>query len=940
MQPRFQSFISATVLAAFAFGASTTLAQQADPAQEQLNKRIEELEHHLDMVPEDLADKVREEIENQGAGPNHRGINPFTREWDFQLPQTILFGAKFDLEGHMIVVSNAGALTIIEKYAVAANHIPELIWATGTALFNRPTAFELDLDGNIYVAGKTSTIPTQQAFVVRVSPDGFFNWQRAYDNPGANSGLVPEFLDIEIDPDGIPFLIMGLDSSLQVTPDRVFVYRLDPQSGAVGYLVDLEQTTSTQMSGTNGFIEMDRAGRLYALTGQADHSGTVLTRLDGGSGEVDWSMELDMSISFDLHADALEASPQGGVFLAGTNAGSEYGARVDEHGVVLWTFEADSSFGVLHYTNAVALQDGSVIFSGGLVGTDPGTPLNVGLLRKLDSDGNNVWNRIYFGSSQILPVSSFLSETITHMQVDRLGNTYAMMRRYTASFDTFYSVRKIDPNGQQIWEDTEPVPAGFFGISPRGLEVDAGGNVFAVGNRQASGTTELSIVKYSQPFLGVPTIQRTSATLSFEDQSIWAPGMGNLLAEQPLFTVNWNENFSVDATFFVPPIGDFGGDFTFLTDGTLNTGVKAELNGGTVDVHMPVDIQFGIPPQSKVLPGTPITIAVDWDPDPAARMTSCFTPTFNAGLTAGVDYGVFSSLEILAFSNVVAGPVFIDDQETIPQDYIPGVNLLDMLATAGSPVPGEWLSIESPDGIFSADFRTPQMFAQGLYDPNTNSFSTSADDRFFRFGVNITEALLKPFGLTAQAELDLDGGAFRIYGEAAALQLGARADIGATQDIDVGVVPMIRYDFIGENIPSQTLPITESLTFTVAKNDSSYDGLIEIIPTLLGTGQFNNKTDIGLIPGITWDTIEVSGGASGFGFDLISFGPECLFCYDWDLSEILAGLGVPIREPSISRFLYSMTAGISHSIRFNFHVSASWAPKKSSPMSKQPAVKN
>lgn len=914
MHSRFHRIVTAGLFAAFGFIAAEAPAQFVSPAslpgqpEPASDDPIGAMRQHLRGLPDGIPAKADAMLAEQGLHGGNRGIDPFTLEWNLEFAQSFLVGIDFDLAGNMVVVNqDLGGGTTIRKYDVSANDAAELLWTLTSPFVPSPKSFELDLDGNIIVAGTAEVAPLspEQAYVLKVSSEGFISWQRAYDNPTGENDY-PRINDIVFDPDGVPFLILTTWDELQLEPDGAFVYQIDPNSGAVAFSLDLEQATGFEMNGRGGWLAMDRGGRLYALTESADLSGSILTRIEGGSGNVVWASELDQVISDDVNADPLEASPLGGVVTVGERRVGGFRfpqvLRVDEHGTPAWNViypVTPPEFG--YFNDLDVTNDGTVYAVGRISALGSFTGRSSGVAVSIRPDGVLSGFGLFDGSDSDGPTSS-LMDGFTSVVSDRIGNMYVQMRQYSAGGDRTYSTLKYSAPGVALWQPSwvfaESTPAGVDD-GPIGVQVDGGGNVFTTGVRFFIPSANTRVAKLSQPFLGTPTIQRTSATLSFEDQSIWAPGMGNLLAEQEIFTVNWeNIDASVNATFTVPVFGEFGGDFVFVTNGTLSTGVKAELNGGSVDVHLPVNVQFGVPPQSKVFPGSQVQIAVDWDADPAARITSCFTPTFNAGLTAGLDYDIFSSLRLVAFSENLVYLNIIDDEAVFPEDYIPDANLLDILANAGYPTPGEWQSFQSPDGIFSADFRTPQMFAQGMYDPKTSSFSTSATDRFFRFGVNITEAALKPFGLTAQAQFEAStpGGEFSLSGGGSALQLGARADIGATQDIGVGVVPMVQYHFVGENIADVTLPVGQELVFDVP-TDGSFDGVIEIIPTLMGTGQFTNATDVGIIPGITWKTMEVNGAATAFGFDLIDIGPECILCYDWDISEILEALGVP--DPDI-----------------------------------------
>ncbi|MCA9312222.1 MAG: hypothetical protein KDA21_13495, partial [Phycisphaerales bacterium] len=266
---------------------------------------------------------------------------------------------------------------------------------------------------------------------------------------------------------------------------------------------------------------------------------------------------------------------------------------------------------------------------------------------------------------------------------------------------------------------------------------------------------------------------------------------------------------------------------------------------------------------------------------------------------------------LTAFSAQLFDSTFIDVSNSFPKnmspgqfmlDYIPGLNLLDILSLVGLPVPGEWTSIDiPPKGLFIADFRTPQLYAQGCFDPATNSFHTSADDRFFKFGISVTEAILRIFGLTAQFEFEFpespgDGGSggggggeeedesdFAISGFGQVLQLIARTDVAVEQEIDVGVTPRVHYRF-SDGIPDQVLDLGEDIIFTFPN-----DGTVEIYPTLMTSARFSNMTGIRFYPGIEWKTLDFGIALAAFGFELLSFG-DCLLCFDWDLSEILTAI--------------------------------------------------
>jgi hypothetical protein len=914
-----------SVLIAMIMVAAPAIARGADPisttdADPEFRDRLERLEWSLDRMPAELADRIRTELKARGVPSEDLRGSGFDLDWDFAFTDIAsVLGIRFDLSGNMILVTTDNDSTTIQKYNIALDAFPELLWETTLTEFDIGTGFEIDLEGDIYVTAVgfvPGSVPPNQEFqgrIAKIGSDGNLRWSRGLLGDGFGVEDFTEetkiITDIVLSSDGVPFFVTT-DLNVNGIANTVYLFQLDPRNGIMTFGIDLEEAAGFEMNDGHAVLAMDRADRLYVLAQQADGSGSVLTRVDPGYGDVVWSQELSMDAEFERVAmlgenpfrnpdRPMAASSQGGVYLCGSNSGIfPQAMRVDEAGEIAWSRGIAVISGNYGRFNAVReRRDGSALVGGVVLpGTPGGSNRADGLLVLFDPDGEISEARSIPGTTGLLEPEG---EQILSIEFDRLGNAYALMQIVPPSGATSRLV-KLDQELDIVMQEDRVFPPGVSLIAPNEVVVDRGGSIFV---RSVQGGVGIVLEKFTQPYLDQPTIQTASATLSFENQSIWAPGQGNLVADQALFDVEWDEDFSIDATFTVPLIGEFGGDFMFFTDGLLSTGVRAEVNGGTADVHFPIDMEFAIPAASKVSIGSMVTIQSDWEADPAARLTSCFTPTFNAGLTAGVDYAVFSSLRLVAFSQNLLNTEFINQAEMISPDYVPDVNLLDILANAGYPTPGEWLHFEDPNGIVTTDFRTPQLFAQGMYNPQTQSFNTSADDRFFRFGVSVTEAVLKAFGFTATAEFEAGtpGGEFMVRGAGEALQLGARADIGATQDIDVGIIPMITYEFVGnENIPTQMLPLGTPLNFTVP---STFDGVIEIVPTITATADFFNSTNIGMYPGITWKTIELGGAASAFGFDLINIGPECLFCYDWDVSEILEALGTP---PGLTDFEFEV----------------------------------
>ncbi|MFI4897207.1 MAG: PQQ-binding-like beta-propeller repeat protein, partial [Phycisphaerales bacterium JB059] len=845
----------------------------------------------------DVRARLRELIERGDADP--RGSTNL--EWRYEYNahgagEGAVIDMEFDVEGNAIVVYQSYDFPLrfaVAKIDGAVNSTPTTIWTTESTYLETVNDCAVDLDGNIYVGGQLDLSAGAEAGVVKLSPSGDILWRRAYGNELQASAVQ----NIAIGEDNAPFA----SSSNGVFG---FLFRIDPTTGYLAWVTRTDELTCASKVGANP--EMVLSGEyLYAVMPGFVESATLAARIDPVLGDAIWCREFGLQLptsNLSRAVRAVDVDIHGRVYIVGATLDENpnrpaigHVAAINPDGTTRYFVEEIGPTST-QYEVVTAGRDGAVYVGGNLSFVGDGS--DDAAVVKYDDAGNQVWT-VAYGDALPGSVLPDRLHTVGDISLDRLGNVYATVVDPGPSVDRARIIKLDRETGSEIWLEHVPDPSSGQGFTlPLGLRVDGGGNVYlnSTTTDTTSGFSCNEVSKYSQPFLDEPTVQTASAELMFEGQSLWAPGTGYLVAEEHLFSVSWNERIDEGFGFFIPLLGDFGAGFEFSTDGTLNAGVRAEIDGGTADVHLPLNVEFTIPPMKALGPGSTVTVGVDWTPDPAARLTSRFLPYFNAGLTAGGNYSVYADVYAEAFSEDVFSTVFINESDTFPSDYVPDMNLLDILADSGFPVPGEWSSIQfEPKGLFTATFRTPQMMAMGGYNPATQSFQTVASDRFFMFDMSVTEAILRPFGLTATLEFNFPyEGAddFGVTGEGRALQLIAGVDLGATQQIDVDLVPKIRYEF-SDGIESQTIPITQDLVFTLPTKNDGFDGQVEIRATLMGSAGFSNTTDIQIIPGIEWITLDAAAAVWAFGYDLLSFGPYCILCYDWDLSEILQALGAP-----------------------------------------------
>ena len=387
---------------------------------------------------------------------------------------------------------------------------------------------------------------------------------------------------------------------------------------------------------------------------------------------------------------------------------------------------------------------------------------------------------------------------------------------------------------------------------------------------------------------------------------MWTDGVGQLEASDVFFGESWNEDLSLKGCVHVPiPFTDgigFGGGVGIRTSGAIEMGYKAELNGGTLDVHLPMEVEWRILDTTGKPPaiGSTVRVSPRWHADPAARLTSCVQPDFNAGLTAGVQFALAIDISLKFIVNIL-DVVLLDTGSTWPAsyapftntlDYVPYLNVRDILEQFGFPQTGEWFTASDSQGFFEIGMRTPKLVAEGGFVPVlsgdgltsvSGAFNSSAEDRFLKMTAYVSEIIhaiadtISPYPLPPiSAELS-QGGSVNFSVAYRVLQLLALCDMGARQGLQVDVEPRVRYVLsTGEQFdraleePFEFQLNTESVTIT---------------PHVYAQMTFHNDTDVLIIPGVGWETFGIAASASVEGKNLFSI-DECFFCYETDIATI------------------------------------------------------
>lgn len=874
------------------------------------------------------------------ADPERGTVN---REWtDAQLDGVVYRYAEFDAEGNLILIGqdNSG-VPVVTNLSIAPNTAPVENWTVHIAFMAQDPLFfpnetlAVGLDGFVYVGGRTAG--SEASALVKIHPQGFIQWQREYLG-------TPRVSQVLVSQDGIPFIAMGSTNPI--------IAQVDPFTGALAWTRETDDVHNAFSTIQGLRMALDPGGVLWVVGQQAgtDISGfsSVLFRLDTTTGDtipmLDASEQLvdyqALDVRFfsrencfengcnglglvDIRPIAIDSD--GSVVIVGSVSGTpQLGVvrKFDQDGTPEWTRTRTRGNQNGHFDFVEIGKEGD-IFAGGR--TTLNGSFNEGpLIVRLDASGSVIWTReVAEGHGESNYDADFTVDRITGFGLDRLENVYYTSINYSDTFDQLQQTFKVaNANGSTAWFDNEGLPSGYRTIFPLELAVDGGANVVVVTFEETQSSEDgRRIIKYSQDFVGIPTIQTATANLTFEDQGIWAPGVGVLEEQLEFFRFPWNFGIDVGDSVDTVVAGEYGAGFEFRTDGELGVGVRAEIDGGTVDVHYPLEIEYTIPSPDKLIGGiSPVTITSTVSVDPAARMTSCFAPDFNAGLIAEVEYDVYADA-FLSAAVPIFDEVFVDEDDFIPYDYIPGIDAFDIpgpnvksiLGALGVPDLSVMNNFNFGKGLLTGSLRSPQLVAQAAYDAQSGRFDTSATDRFMLVNLSVTELILRFFAATAQFDFYYGNaeGSAGIEGEGQAFQLFANLDIAANQDLQVIPSQDVRYDFFpsvefppdsGSFVSTVTLPAGDPLSFTLPM-----DGQVEIVPTVLAKGAFTNETGIEMIPGIEWITLEYGAAAFAFGFDLITVGPTCLLCFDWDLAEILAALQVG--DPEIVNLEFNLFPG-------------------------------
>lgn len=410
------------------------------------------------------------------------------------------------------------------------------------------SALTVDASGNVYVTGTSYDLVTGYDIVtVKYNTNGVLIWTARYASPGA---AIDEGADIAVDGFGNVH-VTGSRTAAGTGVDYVTVKYLAAggQSWVATYNGESDSTDEAYD------LALDLAGSVY-VTGASYRSGTdfdILTIKYNGSGAQQWTARYNGPGNSEDRGFALVIDGSNVVVTGiarSTATGSDIvTVRYSSTGAQQWARNYNSAGTEDDIPTALVLGSGGILYVAGtshsaLTGYDF-------VILKYNSAGTQQWLSTYNSAEGD-------DDVVTALTLDAAGSIYASGYSFMLFSGYDYATVKVNSSGVRQWLSRYDDPA-QFNDEPRGVAVDAGGNVYVAGYSETEDGSVYSLVKYEAPLLSFnrsaitfPSVQsgcRRDDTLIVRN-----PSGTNALA---VFSIaSTDQNFTVSPSSFLVPAGD------------------------------------------------------------------------------------------------------------------------------------------------------------------------------------------------------------------------------------------------------------------------------------------------------------------------------------------------------------------------------------------------
>ncbi|MFT5423863.1 MAG: hypothetical protein ACI89L_001654 [Phycisphaerales bacterium] len=860
----------------------------------------------IDLIESGQRNKAIALIEQISSGGGLELLDP-CNVGGWKLEKAIFAGDGFlfmalDLEGNLIVSGREGGVATVWKYKTSnginlttgveqAPNGPEggAEWKASFAGYEAAVHVVVDNDGFIYQLLRKPGLV--EYALVKLTPNGGTIW--------SSTVFAPSNFDIESDldvgPDGVPVLTTKLG-----------VTQFNPYTGGVEWFYNDRLVTANQVWATT----IDRTGDVYIGT-----SNGSLVRLSGASGREAWAEPVQMGAlvgggAFRLNDIFTDGSDNVVMAMRSADLGSAVAMKFTSDGDPVWgtPWQGQAPAQPQLHVSAAMDRNGN-LFLLGYNGFDQP------MVTMLSSNGQYQWQHTYTPSPALATGGTFDSRS--EITTDRAGNAY-----FSVNYTGNQWIARIDPTLPSApecqWSD--------FSSKAHAVDivVDGGGSIFTT--RFDFQAPNQAVIRKISQLVDLPLEFTASPFLTVKDRSVWPGNLGRVEDSLSIFDESWNEGILIGGFIDPWPIDETGAALAFATSGRIQTGFKAEIEGGTVDIDFPIDVLWET--SGDAIPATlPVNFDISWTVDPAASLTSCSKPEFNAGITAGLNMNVFSNLSVKVFGGSLLNEDLLDLMVDLPNGYIMSLGAFNDLL--GLLPEGTYVKVPgTPTGV-TIKLRKPVLSAQSgitAMDPASNnaSFASSAKNSVAIFDFSVTNFILDryvkgrpdlcpqpqdntPVGKINKEICDLSRKIYTLNQKAGfsvgelglayrlqLLNLIIRAEFAAKQDLGAKITPMVRYEVRDGSGVLRTGPWETAVPLDMAPNfgdidltvPMSNDGVLEVTPFVSATAEFDNNTGASITPGLRWETLLAKLRASAFGITIVPPFDLCLLCDDLEFFEL------------------------------------------------------
>lgn len=347
--------------------------------------------------------------------------------------------------------------------------------------YDEPSAIAVDVDGNVYVTGKSYAGGddwNNDYVTIKYGNVGNEVWTIRYDN---GTDTFDRANDLAVDALGNVYITGGSNGdyrTIKYDTDGNEIWNVTgPSEGYEAEALAIDSSGNVYVTGT-GRIWTGSSTDYHTIKYDKDGNELWVAVYNGPGNDRDDVQDIAVDLS-------------GNVYVTGWSIGSSANAdyctvKYDRTGSEIWVARYNGSDNWEDNANAIAVDSSENVYVTGWVGE---TRVEYGTI-KYDSLGNQEWIAIYDGPH---PNGEDYAHAIA---VDPNGNVYVTGQSTGISTSGDYTTVKYDTNGNQIWEARYNGPDNGYD-SAGALTIDPIGNIYVTGRiYSTSGTADFATVAY------------------------------------------------------------------------------------------------------------------------------------------------------------------------------------------------------------------------------------------------------------------------------------------------------------------------------------------------------------------------------------------------------------------------------------------------------------